>query len=64
MEEKHRNRIRVQKKKEITSAGNKQEISGGCYYCDYSPRYEDAYDIYEKAKQHARNIRKEKNKKS
>lgn len=60
MTEKNRKRIRVHKKDQNITAGKTQEISGGRYYCDYSPRYEEAYDIYEKAKKHARNIRQEK----
>lgn len=58
MEEKKRKRIRVHKTDQKTAAGNRQEISGGHYYCDYSPRYEKSFDIYEKAREHSRKIRK------
>ena len=30
----------------------------GRYHNDYSPRYQDAFDIYEKAKNHAKEQRK------
>lgn len=31
----------------------------GRYHNDYSPRYQKPYDIYEKAKDHMRRIRKD-----
>ena len=34
------------------------ESAGGVYFCDYSPRYQDEYSIYDKAKEHARMQRK------
>lgn len=38
---------------------NKNEIKKGKYHNDYSPRYQKPYNIYEKAKQHIKDIKKE-----
>lgn len=47
-------------------ASDSLESAGGVYFCDYSPRYQDEYSIYDKAKGHAKRQRKklEKNEKS
>jgi hypothetical protein len=50
-------KISKRKKQTDTAAGDEKTISGGHYYCDYSPRYSEDYDIYEKAKNHARKMR-------
>lgn len=38
---------------------NKEEIKSGRYHNDYSPRYQKPYDIYDKAKQHIKHLKKE-----
>jgi hypothetical protein len=58
--EKQNRKIKVtskSRKQTDTAAGDEKKISGGHYYCDYSPRYSEDYDIYEKAKKHAREMR-------
>lgn len=62
-----RKRISVNKKEKKTAVEDKERIFGGRYHCDYSPRYEEAYDIYEKARSHMKQMKgteqKEKNQK-
>ena len=41
---------------------NKEEKQKGRYHNDYSPRYQEAYDIYEKAKAHMKKRKKEEKK--
>ena len=41
---------------------NKEEKQKGRYHNDYSPRYQEAYDIYEKAKSHMKKRKKEEKK--
>lgn len=36
-----------------------EKVSRGRYHNDYSPRYQEPYDIYEKAKRHMQQRRKE-----
>lgn len=49
----------VRKKGRHTAGRDNNKSSAGRYYCDYSPRYEEAYDIYEKAKRHVKQVRNE-----
>lgn len=35
-----------------------QEVLKGNYHNDYSPRYGEPYDIYDKARRHARDLRR------
>ena len=37
-----------------------RNVPGGTFgdFCDYRPRYEEAYSIYEKAKKHVKNLKK------
>ncbi len=48
---------RSSKKNKI--AREEQGFSGVDYFCDYSPRYQETYNIYEKAKIHARQRKNE-----
>ena len=38
---------------------NDREESAGLYHNDYSPRYRSSYNIYDKARNHMRQIKKE-----
>lgn len=49
--------------KEGENSVNKEEKQKGSYHNDYSPRYQEAYDIYEKAKAHMKKRKKEEKKK-
>lgn len=49
------------RKKICTTSDHKREAAsdlkgsaGGDYFCDYSPRYQEKYSIYDKAKKHAK----------
>lgn len=53
-----RKKVCIRSRKNHT-AREKETFTGGDYFCDYSPRYTDAYSIYEKAKSHARQQKKE-----
>lgn len=49
----------IHKKGRHTAGRDNNKSSAGRYYCDYSPRYEETYDIYEKAKRHVKQVRNE-----
>lgn len=49
--DKKRRRV-ICKKGNHKTAGEDNLTSGGHYFCDYSPRYQEKYNIYEKAKMH------------
>lgn len=42
----------------------KKEVKTGKYHNDYSPRYQEPYNIYEKARQHMKYIKKVKKEES
>ena len=45
--------------REEKAAGEREQTSpGGFHFGDYRPRYQEPFDIYEKAKNHARNQKK------
>ena len=49
----------VRSSKEQKAAQEREKPSpGGLHFGDYRPRYREAYNIYEKAKEHARNQKK------
>ena len=50
--------------KEGENPVNKEEKQKGRYHNDYSPRYQEAYDIYEKAKAHMKKRKKEEKKRT
>ena len=54
-----RKRISIRLRKNDTAA-EVEPVAGGDYFCDYSPRYTEEYSIYEKAKKHAKNLKKKK----
>lgn len=54
-----RKRLSVNNKGKKTAAGDKERIFGGHYHCDYSPRYEEPYDIYQKARKHIQKVKQE-----
>lgn len=56
-EEVTRKKVHRSSKKNKT-AREEQCFSGVDYFCDYSPRYQETYNIYEKAKTHARQQKK------
>lgn len=56
-----RKRVSVRSQKNM-AAREEKEFTGGDYFCDYSPRYQETYNIYEKAKFHARKQKKEEQK--
>lgn len=63
MESAGRKKRIVSIKRDNITAGEKSMISSGHYYCDYSPRYQKAYHIYEKAKRHMRQLKSDELKK-
>ena len=53
-----RKKFRSRSLKEKDAASDLNESAGGDYFCDYSPRYQEKYSIYDKAKAHAKQQRK------
>ncbi|MDO4555422.1 MAG: hypothetical protein Q4B70_09790 [Lachnospiraceae bacterium] len=53
-----RKRKQFKRKNQNITAGTNHD-PGGHYFCDYSPRYNEPYDIYEKAIQHVRSRKKQ-----
>ncbi len=49
---------KLEKKRGMKPEEEKSQGEEGRYHNDYSPRYQAPYDIYEKAKNHARSRRK------
>ena len=46
------------------AAEGEQSSPGGLHFGDYRPRYRETFNIYEKAKNHAREQKKQKNEKN
>lgn len=51
--------MRRQKVQKEQQQSNEKIIKKGNYHNDYSPRYQEPYDIYEKVKSHMKDIKKE-----
>lgn len=52
-----RKKINLQSRNKQAAEGEKSS-PGGLHYGDYRPRYQETFDIYEKAKNHARDQKK------
>lgn len=52
------NRRRIRAKEKGSNDSIAARKTGGDYFCDYRPRYEETYSIYDKAKKHIKNLKK------
>ena len=57
-----RRKVKISSRDKTAAKGEKAS-PGGFHFGDYRPRYQDTFDIYEKAKNHVRKQRKNNSKK-